>query len=158
MARTQRVVSSILTCSSEFFLSYPSTRALHPSRWRQGSRNISFRGDGKWFGQSKTFRQKTKFRWTRRILVHSSRTFRVSVYYLAREISPTIEQSDAPKFHDISSHAKVYLCNLLARISPKFCRSHYFHGSRGVFFLKNYMNCSFNVLPCKISLKVWKSK
>ena len=82
----------------------------------------------------------------------------VSVYYLAREISPTIEQSDALKFHDISSHAKVYLCNLLARISPKFCRSHYFHGSRGVFFLKNYMNCSFNVLPCKISLKVWKSK
>ena len=77
-----------------------------------------------------------------------------TVYYLAREISPTIEQSDALKFHDISSHAKVYLCNLLARISPKFCLSHYFHGSRGVLFLKNYMNCSFNVLPCKISLKV----
>ena len=62
----------------------------------------------------------------------------VSVYYLAREISPTIKQSDAPKFHDISSHAKVYLCNLLARISPKFGRSHYSHGSRRVLF--------FNVL------------
>ena len=77
----------------------------------------------------------------------------VSVYYLAREISPTIEQSDALKFHDISSHAKVYLCNLLARISPKFGRSHYFHGSRRVLFFNELF---FNVLPCKIYTPVAK--
>ena len=77
----------------------------------------------------------------------------VSVYYLAREISPTIEQSDPPKFHDISSHAKVYLCNLLARISPKFGRSHYFHGSRRLLFFNELF---FNVLPCKIYTPVAK--
>ena len=58
----------------------------------------------------------------------------VSVYYLAREISPTIEQSDALKFHDISSHAKVYLCNLLARIPQNFAALITFMGPEEFYF------------------------
>ena len=84
-----------------------------------------------------------------------------SLLHRSKKISLAIEQSDAPKFHNISSPTRVYLRHFCsAGISPNSTvevRSHHFHESRRVsFYLTYHMNCSCTVLPFKIYIRVAK--